>query len=116
MVVVKGSVENVFIQSNSGMGQSVARCPSCKTAVWSSYGAAKEAVYFIRVGTLNNPDSFPPDIHIFTSTKQNWVQLGSTIPVVTEYYQRSKYWPKNSVIRYKNALKAKQDNVCWGSN
>ncbi|MFK8049608.1 MAG: GFA family protein [Halioglobus sp.] len=106
VVVVKGAAQSISIPSNSGIGQNISRCPSCKTALWSNYGAAKEAVSFLRVGTLNSPDAFPPDIHIFTSTKQKWVQLDSTIPVVAEYYQRSKYWPESSVVRYKHALQA----------
>lgn len=102
--VTKGKPEIVYISSNSGSGQEVARCPSCKTAIWSHYGAAKEVVSFVRVGTLNNPNCYPPDIHIFTSTKQKWVQLGDSIPVMAEYYQRSKYWSEESIERYKRAI------------
>jgi len=102
--LVKGIPETIKTPSNSGAGQAISRCPSCKTAVWSNYGAAKEAVCFVRAGTLNNPSACPPDIHIFTSTKQSWVQLDDSIPVMSEYYQRSKYWPKDSVARYKYAI------------
>lgn len=104
--LTKGSPEIVATPSNSGKGQDISRCPSCHTAVWSNYGAAKEAVCFVRVGTLENPDACPPDIHIFTSTKQQWLQLDSSIPVMDEYYQRSKYWPEDSVARYKRAIQA----------
>lgn len=104
--LLAGSPEVVHTPSNSGIGQIVSRCRTCKTAVWSSYGAAKEAVCFVRVGTLNNPDCCPPDIHIYTSTRQAWVQLGNSVPVMAEYYQRSKYWPKESVARYKLAVNA----------
>lgn len=61
---------------------------------------------FVRVGTLDNSDACPPDIHIFTSTKQKWVELGSSVPVMEEYYQRSKYWPEQSIARYKRVLKS----------
>mgnify|MGYP003297728319 CR=1 FL=1 len=30
---------------------------------------------FVRVGTLDDPDRLPPDIHIFTASKQPWVVL-----------------------------------------
>jgi hypothetical protein len=106
--LVKGCHQKIHIPSNSGIGQDISQCPSCKTTLWSNYGAAKEAVSFIRVGTLNNPDAYSPDIHIFTSTKLKWVQLDSSIPVVEEYYQRSKYWPEHSIIRYKRAIKAQE--------
>ena len=102
--LLKGVPEKINTPSNSGSGQIINRCPSCKTAVWSHYGAAQEKVCFVRVGTLENPNSCPPDIHIFTSTKQKWLQLDNSIPVMTEYYQRSKFWPEGSIIRYKKVL------------
>uniref|UniRef100_UPI0038990A7E GFA family protein n=1 Tax=Microbulbifer bruguierae TaxID=3029061 RepID=UPI0038990A7E len=103
--LIQGSPEKTDVPSNSGIGQKISRCPSCKTALWSNYGAANEAVCFIRVGTLNNPDACPPDIHIFTSTKQKWVELNDSVPVMDEYYQRSNYWPEQSITRYKRAVK-----------
>ncbi len=35
----------------------------------------KARVAFVRVGTLEDPDRLPPDIHIFTASKQPWVVL-----------------------------------------
>ncbi len=104
--LVKGCLETIHTPSSSGIGQDIHRCSSCKTAVWSNYGAAKEAVSFVRVGTLTNPDSYPPDIHIFTSSRQQWVKLDNSIPVMAEYYQRSKYWPEESIARYRHAINA----------
>ena len=104
--LVKGSPEKTHIPSSSGMGQDISRCPLCKTALWSNYAAAKEAVSFLRVGTLNNPDVYSPDIHIFTVSKQKWVRLDNSVPVIKEYYQRSKYWPESSIVRYKHATEA----------
>ena len=104
--LVKGSPEKIHTPSNSGIGQDISRCPSCKTAIWSHYGAAKEAVCFLRVGTLYNSDACPPDIHIFTSTKQKWVKLDNSIPAIPEFYRRSKYWPEKSIARYKLAIGA----------
>ncbi|CAA0109768.1 Uncharacterised protein [Zhongshania aliphaticivorans] len=104
--LVKGYPEIIQTPTNSGAGQDIIRCPSCKTALWSNYGAAKKAVCFVRVGTLNNPSCCPPDIHIFTSTKQSWVPLDNSVPVMTEYYQRSKFWPDESIARYKHAINA----------
>jgi len=40
------------------------------TELWSNYPQAGPAVRFVRVGTLDDPDRCPPDIHIFTSSKQ----------------------------------------------
>ena len=67
--------ERIDTPSQSGAGQAIFRCPTCKVAVWSHYGGAGEAASFIRVGTLDDPDSCPPDVHIFTASKQPWVVL-----------------------------------------
>ncbi|MGB8326333.1 MAG: GFA family protein [Steroidobacteraceae bacterium] len=37
---------------------------------------------FVRVGTLDEPDRLPPDIHIFTSAKQPWVILPPGTPAL----------------------------------
>jgi len=103
--LIKGCPEKIDVPTESGTGQQISRCPSCKTALWSNYGAAKDRVCFIRVGTLDDPDTCPPDIHIFTSSKQKWVVLNDSVPVMDEYYQRSKYWPEQSIERYKRAVK-----------
>ena len=85
--------------SASGKGQKIARCPKCRIAVWSNYAGAGPAVRFVRVGTLDEPDRLPPDIHIFTATKQPWVILPPGTPAVPEYYDREKYWPRASLAR-----------------
>src|SRR5262245_32566602 len=97
--LLQGEVMLVNTPSNSGKGQNIARCPSCYIAVWSNYAGAGDAVRFVRVGTLDEPSRLPPDIHIFTSTKQPWVVLPATTPVVAEYYKASEHWPKESLER-----------------
>ncbi len=99
VVVLKGKPEIVNTPSNSGKGQKIARCPICRIALWSNYAGAGDAVRFVRVGALNEPDRLPPDIHIFTASKQPWVVLPPNIPAVEEYYDRTKYWPKESLER-----------------
>ena len=91
--------ELVNTPSESGSGQLIARCPRCRVAVWSHYAGAGPLVKFIRVGTLDNPDLLPPDIHIFTASKQPWVVLPEGVPAVAEYYERASYWPESSLAR-----------------
>lgn len=87
--------------SNSGSGQRIARCPQCRVAVWSNYSGAGPVIKFVRVGTLDNPDRLSPDIHIFTESKQPWLALPAGVPVVAQYYKREKYWPEESLARYR---------------
>jgi hypothetical protein len=58
-----------------------------------------DVVRFIRVGTLDEPDRCPPDIHIFTSSKQPWVVLPPGANAVPEYYSSKNVWPAESLAR-----------------
>jgi hypothetical protein len=91
--------EIVDTPSNSGKGQKIARCPRCRIAVWSNYAGAGPVIKFVRVGTLDAPDHLPPDIHIFTTSKQPWIELPTSVPSVPEYYDRNAYWPADSLAR-----------------
>jgi hypothetical protein len=106
VVLLSGEPEVVHTPSNSGRGQKIARCPSCRVALWSNYAGAGDAVRFVRVGTLLEPDRLPPDIHIFTASKQPWVVLPPGAPAVEEYYDRLTYWPKESLERREALLAA----------
>lgn len=91
--------ELVDTPSDSGSGQQIARCPKCRVAVWSHYAGSGPLVKFVRVGTLDNPDLLPPDIHIFTASKQAWVVLPQGTPAVPAYYEREDHWPAESLVR-----------------
>jgi hypothetical protein len=99
-VVVTGrEPQLVETPSCSGKGQKIARCPKCRLALWSHYFSAGPHISFVRVGTLDLPDHLPPDIHIFTSSRQPWVQLPTGVPSVAEYYDRQSFWPAESLAR-----------------
>ena len=97
--LLRGEAEMIDTPSNSGKGQRIARCPHCHVALWSHYAGAGPLLSFVRVGTLEQPDLLPPDIHIFTASKQPWVVLGADIPAVDEYYPREEHWPQASLER-----------------
>jgi ribosomal protein S18 acetylase RimI-like enzyme len=97
--LLSGQPELVDTPSQSGMGQKIARCPKCRIAVWSNYPDTGPVLRFVRVGTLDDPDSLPPDIHIFTSSKQPWVVIAPGVKAVLEYYDREKYWSAESLAR-----------------
>ena len=99
-----GELEIVDTPSASGKGQLIARCPRCKVAGWSNYAGAGPVVKFVRVGTLDNPDALPPDIHIFTASRQPWVVIPPGQAAVPEYYDREQYWPAESLERRKAIL------------
>jgi hypothetical protein len=100
VAVLAGEPELVHTPSESGRGQEIARCPKCRIAVWSHYAGAGPLIRFVRVGTLDEPDHLPPDIHIFTASKQPWVVIPPGANAVPEYYERQKYWPAESLARH----------------
>ena len=99
VALLSGEPDLVDTPSNSGKGQKIARCPRCRVALWSHYAGAGTVLSFVRVGTLDNPDRFPPDIHIFTASKQPWVVLPPGARAVPEYYDAKKEWPPESLER-----------------
>src|SRR4249920_2583929 len=62
--LLSGDTKPFVLPTESGRSQIVSRCPACGTAVWSEYGGAK-ALRFVRVGTLDEPQAMPPDVHIY---------------------------------------------------
>ena len=97
--LVSGTVQITDTPSNSGKGQRISRCPTCHIAVWSNYGGGGDAIRFVRVGTLDEPDRWPPDVHIFTQSKQPWVILPAGVAAFAEYYKSADLWPAASLAR-----------------
>ena len=107
LTVLAGEPEIVDTPSASGKGQQIARCPRCRIALWSHYAGARQLAAFVRVGTLDDPDALPPDVHIFTMSKQPWVVLPPGMPAFAEFYDRKQVWPAESLAR-REALLAKR--------
>jgi hypothetical protein len=101
VTLLSGAPELILTPSNSGKGQKIWRCPDCRVALWSNYSGAGDKVYFIRVGTLDNADRFPPDMHIFTESKQPWVVIPPGQPSVDVFYDIKECWPAESLARRK---------------
>ncbi len=81
-------------------------CGDCGTYVWSHY-AGLEGCWFIRVGTLDEHDSLPPDVHIYTGTKQPWMELHEGVPSVDEFYDLPTFWPPDILARLQATMPAK---------
>jgi hypothetical protein len=90
----------VLTPSASGKGQKIHRCPSCRVALFSNYAQAGDAMRFVRVGTLDLPDVFAPDVHIYTSTKQPWLTLPAGVPAFEAFYDPKQVWSAESQLRW----------------
>jgi len=101
--LLQGAPEPVPVPTDSGRPHDVYRCPACRTALWSDYGR-RRVMLFVRVGTLDDPASLPPDVHIFTRTKLPWVTLPPDVPAVPVYYDSRQLWPAASIERRRAIL------------
>jgi hypothetical protein len=57
------SLDLIRTPSESGFGHTIARCPTCRIAVWSNYAGAGPVFKFVKVGTLDRPWEIAPDVH-----------------------------------------------------
>lgn len=97
--IVDGAARSVEVRGTSGKMQSIFRCTRCQVALWSHYPGGGAELAFVRVGTLDEPERLPPDIHIYTSTKLPWLQLPQGSRTVPEYYSAREIWPAGSLAR-----------------
>ena len=92
------------VPTDSGRPHGIYRCAKCGVAVWSEYGGLA-TIRFIRVGTLDAPRALPPDVHIYTRSKQPWLRLPENVPAFDAYYDATKVWPAESLARRAAVLK-----------
>ncbi|HEX3949675.1 MAG TPA: GFA family protein [Steroidobacteraceae bacterium] len=124
--LLQGATRGYPQPTDSGRPHIIQRCADCGTALWSNYGG-REQVRFVRIGTLDEARTLPPDVHIYTRSKQPWVTLpgdragaagassgevgtgspsdGATTKKPAEvfeaYYEIAKLWPPESLARRK---------------
>ena len=100
--VLAGEPQPVDVPRDDGSAQRVYRCPACQVAVYSEYG--RPEVRFVRAGTLDDPSSVAPDVHIFTRSKVPWVTLPESAPAFDVYYDSKELWPAESLERLDSVL------------
>ena len=105
VTLLAGEPEAVMTPSDSGRGQEIFRCPTCRVALWSHYSSRKAA--FVRGGTLDAPDAVPPDVHIFTRSKLPWVRLPDDARAYEAFYaDPGEVWSAEARARWKALMRA----------
>ena len=94
--LLAGEPQRVDVPRERGT-QKIWRCPACQVALFSQYTSPR--VRFVRAGTLDDPASVSPDVHIFTRSKLPWVTLPEDVPAFNVYYDTKKLWPPASLER-----------------
>jgi hypothetical protein len=105
VTTLSGETHVTLMPTDSGLPHDVRRCPTCETALWSTYGG-RAAVRFVRIGTLDIPSALSPDVHIFTRSKVPWVALPANVPAFEAYYDTKALWPAEAYARRREALAA----------
>jgi hypothetical protein len=72
-------------------------------AVWSDYGG-RPNYRFVRVGTLDDPNAFKPDAHIFTRSKVAWVTIPPDQKSFDIFYVLKEEWTPALLERRAGAL------------
>jgi hypothetical protein len=96
--------KSVMLAAPSGKPHEVLFCGNCATRLWSKYHAAPGDALFVRVGTLDHPESVEPEVHIFTRSKLPWLQLAPDKPAFEAFYKIPEVWPAASQERLRRNI------------
>ena len=99
--VLAGDPQPVPVPRDDGSEQLIHRCPTCGVAVFSTY--TRPELLFVRGGTLDEPTGVAPDVHIFTRSKVDWVELPDSTPAFDVFYDPKTLWPAESLTRAREA-------------
>ena len=100
--VTAGEPRAVDVPRDDGSTQRIHRCPSCQVAVFSEY--TRPEVLFVRAGTMDDPSSVAPDVHIYMRSKVPWVTVPESVPAFEAYYDAKTLWPPESLARLRGVL------------
>ncbi|HEY7196808.1 MAG TPA: GFA family protein [Gaiellaceae bacterium] len=95
--LLAGNPVPVDVPRDDGSTQRIYRCPACQVAVFSEY--TRPGIWFVRGGTLDDSRGVGPDVHIYTRSKVDWVELPDSVPAFDEYYDTRALWPAASLER-----------------
>ena len=101
--LLAGEPQPVPVPRDDGSEQTIWRCPTCQIAVFSEY--TRLPIWFVRAGTLDDPASVAPDVHIYTRSKLPWVALPDSVKTVEVFYETNALWSAASLERLE-ALRA----------
>ncbi len=101
--LLAGELHILPVPTDSGRPHDIYRCPRCEVALWSDYGH-QPWLRFVRVGTLDDPTAFRPDVNIYVRSKLPWMMLPADVPQFEAYYRPKEQWPAASQERRKTAM------------
>ena len=99
---IDGNIESTDLPTGSGAGQRAYFCTNCGVYLYCKYKIAEvEKRLAIRSKTLDNPNQFPPEAHIFVKDKDPWINLRGIKNCFETMYDREEVWSKQNLQRLK---------------
>ncbi len=105
---LSGEVVEMVVSTGSGAEQTIVRCKTCGTALWSHYGRLGRGGAAVRVGTLDEPGTVRPDAAIHISARLPWVPLPEGVPAFETHYKPSDLLPQE---RYRRLMTIIEGNA-----
>ena len=105
---VEGEISSAKLTAGSGAVSRAFFCTKCGTYVYTDYDSAVGRLN-VRTKTLEDPDKFPPQAHIFIKDKDPWLNLTENVNCFEQMYDPKVTWPKESLNRIKDYLKIKKN-------
>ena len=101
---IEGEISSTIkLQAGSGKSVKIFFCKKCGSYIYTDYESAIGRLN-IRTKTLEKSDEFPPQAHIFTKYKDEWVNLSNINNCFEKMYDPKEIWPKESLTRYKDYI------------
>lgn len=98
---LSGELTEFEFQTGSGGAQTVVRCATCGTPVWSHYSGLGRKAPAVRVGTLDEPSEIRLDAAIYVADKAAWAALPDGVPQFDAYYGYADLLPPDRVDRFR---------------
>tara|TARA_B100001250_G_scaffold407968_1_gene429575 strand:+ start:73 stop:558 length:486 start_codon:yes stop_codon:yes gene_type:complete len=104
LIIEEGEVSSTELKAGSGALCKTYFCIKCGTYVYADYDSAIGRLT-VRTKTLDKPEKFPPQVHIFIKNKDPWLNLSDDAICFKEMYDQKKTWPEESLKKYNEYLK-----------
>ncbi|MDP6708333.1 MAG: GFA family protein [Alphaproteobacteria bacterium] len=95
---VAGTMTTVEMVADSGRTKSIYFCPACGSQLWNKV-PHRPGLLTLKAGSLDAVDWFRPQAHIWTRSKQAWLQLADAAPHFETMYEAAELWPAESLER-----------------
>ncbi|PSN73477.1 hypothetical protein BS50DRAFT_466656, partial [Corynespora cassiicola Philippines] len=95
-----GPMRPAYLISKNRAGKQTehAMCSRCHTILWGTKDHG--GLLNVRIGTLDYPNIFEPDVHSFVESKVPWITLPKEAKTSKRQFDPEVDWPKQSMARY----------------